>query len=387
MGRIRDWMTVNFGTPNPADVPTPTFAVDAESVPAQIFGLETYSDPIAPASRISRREAIQCAAVKRARDLICGNLSMLPLAVYDTENIKHESNLLDQPERGRTRTATLADTIDDLLFEGVAYWRVTERGWDGYPAWIKRVRPERVSIDEDTGIVRVDGREIPSRDLIQFESPNDALLKAGARAIRTTLRLEAAAANYADGTPPIDYFTPAEGADPADDEDVLDLLNAWKDARRTRATAYVPASLNYNTGGWNPEQLQLADARQHAVLEIARAAGVDPESLGVSVGGMTYYNAQDRDRVFLRSTLGAYRAVIEQRLSMGDVTKRGYFVRFDLSDFLRADDKTRMEVHALARQLGIETEEEARAAEGKPALAPRPEPRALPTAAPEQEPA
>lgn len=385
MGRFSDWFTGNIAIPDPADVPSPKFAVDAESAPAQIFGLETYSDPIAPASRISRREAIQCAAVKRARDLICGNLAMLPLSLFDTENIQHESNLLEQPERGRTRTATLADTIDDLLMEGVAYWRVVERSFDGYPAWVKRVRPERVSIDEDTGTVRIDGHEIPSRDLIQFESPNDALLKAGARAIRTALRMEAASANAVDGTPPVDYFTPAEGADPVDDEDVVDLLNAWREARRKGSTAYIPAALAYNTGGWNPEQLQMADARQHAVLEIARAAGVDPESLGVSVGGNTYFNSQDRDRVFLRSTLGAYRSVIEQRLSMRDITKRGYFVRFDLSDFLRADDKTRMEVHRLAVDLGIETKEEARAAEGKPALAPRPEPRALPAAAPAQE--
>ena len=48
----------------------PTFAIDAGSIPAQIFGLETYNDPIGPAARVSRREAIQVPAVKRGRDLI-----------------------------------------------------------------------------------------------------------------------------------------------------------------------------------------------------------------------------------------------------------------------------------------------------------------------------
>lgn len=348
--------------------PAPAFAVDADSIPAQVFGLETYADPIAPAPRVSRREAIQLPAVKRARDLIAGSLGGLPLTVIDTENLTRVNDLLEQPEQGVARSVTLTWTVEDLLFEGVAYWHVTERGFDGYPRFVRRIDPRRVDVDPDTGEVRIAGRLVNAADLIQFHSPNDPLLVAGARAIRTCLRLDAAAATAADGTPPTTYFTPSDGADPADDDDVVQLLNDWQSARRTRATAYVPAALQLHSLGWSPEQLQMSEARQHATLEIARVSGVDPEELGVSTTSRTYANSQDRRRAFLDFCLGGYRAAIEDRLSMGDVTKRGYRVRFDLSDFLRSDDLTRMQTYALALQVGATTPDEIRAAERKPAL-------------------
>ena len=301
-----------------------TFAVDATSIDPAVFGLTSYSDPIAPAPRVSRREAIQVPAVKRARDLIASVLGELPFAVKDTEHVVHENDLLNQPERGRTASVTMTRTVEDLFFEGEAWWRITERAFDGYPRFVQRIDPRRVDVDEDTGVVRVDGQQVDPQSLIQFESPNDPVLVAGARAIRTCLKLDAAAAMYADEPMPTGYFSPAEGADPTDDEDVATLLNAWNSARKTNATAYVSAALKYNATQFNAEQIQLADQRQHAVLEIARLTGVDPEELGVSTTSRTYANQFDRRKAFLDFTLGPYLTAVEQRLSMGDITKRGY---------------------------------------------------------------
>ncbi|QIK74110.1 phage portal protein [Nocardioides piscis] len=369
MGAVWDWV---IGRPSPVIEAAitghgPAFAVDPAAIPAQIFGLESYADPIAPAPRISRREAIQCPAVKRARDLIT-TLGTLPLSAFDTQRVEHVNDLLAQPERNRPRSKTMIDTLDDLLFEGVAYWLVVERAFDGYPRFIQRVHPDNVDVDADDATVRVNDRLVPATDVIQFESPNDALLVAGARAIRTCLRLDATASMYADEPMPTGYFSSTEGADPADDDDVVNLLNAWKAARKARATAYVPAALTYNVTQFTPEQLELANARQHAVLEIARAAGVDPEELGVSTTSRTYANQFDRRKAFVDFTLGAYRQVIEDRLSMRDVTRRGYFVRFNLDSFLRSDPKTRMETYVLGLQVGAYDRAEIRDLEDKPAL-------------------
>ena len=349
-----------------------TFAVDATSIDPAVFGLTSYSDPIAPAPRVSRREAIQVPAVKRARDLIASVLGELPFAVKDTEHVVHENDLLNQPERGRTASVTMTRTVEDLFFEGEAWWRITERAFDGYPRFVQRIDPRRVDVDEHTGVVRVDGQQVDPQSLIQFESPNDPVLIAGARAIRTCLKLDAAAAMYADEPMPTGYFSPAEGADPTDDEDVATLLNAWNSARKTNATAYVSAALKYNATQFNAEQIQLADQRQHAVLEIARLTGVDPEELGVSTTSRTYANQFDRRKAFLDFTLGPYLTAVEQRLSMGDITKRGYLVRFNLSAFLRSDDKTRMETYVLAEQVGAISKDEIRDLEDKPALAVQP---------------
>lgn len=354
----------------------PAFAIGTSEIDPALFGITSYSDPIAPAPRISRSEAIQVPAVKRCRDLIAGSLGQLPLDVIDTEKVTTVNDLLTQPERNKGRSVTMTRTAEDLLFEGVAWWRIVERAWDGYPKSVARLDPRSITIKQDQKVYyRRDGMVqgsvdewIPDRDLIRFDSPNDALLVAGARAIRTCLKLDAAAAMYADSPRPLGFFSPADGADPAADADIATMLDDWHTARKTNADAYIPAALKYNPTQFTPEQIQLADARQHAVLEIARVAGVDPEELGVSTTSRTYQNQQDRRKDFLDFTVGPYLRAIEDRLSLGDVTKRGYHVRFNLDAFLRSDSKTRMETYKTALEVGAITQAEIRELEDRPAL-------------------
>lgn len=352
-----------------ADPDVPTFAVDAESIDPSVFGLTAYASTTAAAPRIDRRTAIQVTPVKRSRDLIAGVIGTLPLSLYSGSREQLSSTLFEQPERHRPRSVTMTETVEHMLFEKTAWWRKTEVDARGWPLFIKVLDPRDVTVDEDQDKVYVKGKHVPHEELIRFDSPNDALLVAGARAIRTCLLLDAAAANNADGVPALEYFTPADGAtDPADDDDIIELLNAYQEARRARSRAYIPASLKLNTGGYNPKELQLAEAREHAVLEIARAAGVDPEAVGVSTTSRTYFNAEHKRKEFVDFTLGGYLVAIEGRLSMGDVTPRGQYARFDLDSFLRSDTKTRMETYQIGKAVGAYTDDEIRELEDRPPL-------------------
>jgi hypothetical protein len=366
------------------------FAVDQDAIPAEFFGLTSYADAIAAAPRIDRRTAMQVPAVKRGRDLIAGTLGTLPIELFgpDSTPARHDLGLLlEQPERNVPRSVTIARTIEDMLFESVAWWLVTEIGWHGYPIKVKRLDPRSVNVRKDGKVyVTREGNLgqvtewAEDKDLIRFDSPNDALLVVGARAIRTCLTLDAAAERYASGNQPLDYFEPRDGMDPGQ-TDIDDALSAWETARRQRATGYVPAALKYNTAGWNPEQLQMADARQHAVLEVARVMGIDPEDLGVSTTSRTYFNAFDRKQARIQDTLRGYIVAFEERLSMGDVTPRGYKAKVNLTDMLRSDDVTRFQAYQLGLAVGAYGDtNEIRAAEGKPALD-------APTAPAAQEPA
>lgn len=341
----------------------PSFMVDTDAIDPAVFGLQSYVSPTAPAPRISRREAMQVPGVKRSRDLIAGSIGTLPIDLYNPQREQVASNLFSQPESDTPRSVTMARTVEDLLFEGVAWWRITEFAWHGYPVKVKRLDPRTVSVGD--GKVMVDGKHVPDSQLIRFDSPNDGLLVAGARAIRTCLALDAAANRYADGAPPLDYFTPADGVDPGEDEDIVGVLNDWQTARQTRSTGYVPAALQYNIAGWNPEQLQMAEARQHATLEIARIAGVDPEELGVSTTSRTYANQFDRRKNFIDFTLGGYLVAVEERLSMGDVTPRGYYAKFNLDSFLRSDTKSRYEAYEIGLRVGALTQADIAALEDK----------------------
>ena len=353
---------------------SPTFAVDEEAFPASIVGLESYAASTATAARVSRREAVQVPAVKRCRDLIACSLGQLPLHVVKADLSIETTSWLQQPERNVPRSVTMTRLVEDLLYEQTAWWRIVETDYRSFPARVKRLKPHQVTVDEDQGKVYVDGKHVPDDELIRFDSPNDALLVAGARAIRQCLLLDRAAQRYAEGAPPGDYFTPAENADPFDSDDEVKelLLDPWSAARQTRSTAWIPSAVQYHSASFNPEQLELAEQRQHAVLEIARVAGIDPEELGVSTTSRTYANQFDRRKAFLDFTLGGYRAAIEDRLSMGDVTPRGSVVRFDLAGVLRTDAKTRFEAYKLGLEVGAIAPEEIRPAEGKPPVVDQP---------------
>lgn len=365
----------------------PQFAVDWTTIDPAVFGISVPTDSSTPAPRISRNLAIQVPAVKAARDKIAGVLGTLPIAVRNAAKVEVRSALLEQPEANVPRSVTMTRLYEDLLFESIAWWTVKSRDWTGYPAKVKREAPRDVTVDNNaragscgdptcSAAVMVRGRHVHDRDVIRFDSPTDGLLIAGARAIRTLLLLDQAAANGANGIPPVDYFTPTDGADPADDTDVEAILTEWAEVRQARRTGYIPAALDYHTNaGWSPEQLQLADMRQHAVLEIARLTTLDAEELGVSVTSRTYTNMFDRRKSYVDFTLGMYRAAAEDRLSMGDVTPYGQFVRHNLSAFLRSDDLTRMQVYAAGQAVGVYGKDEPRAIEDRPPLDPADDPR------------
>lgn len=378
MGRIANRLFRRVPDPVVPTMPLATRfgTIGPDQVPPEFFGLTSYETAVAPAPRMDRRTAMQVGAVKRSRDLIAGILGTLPVDLVDDAKRPVAWELLTQPERGIPRSVTFAATFEDMLLEGVGWWMVTEYGWHGFPTKVRRLEPRTVDVQRD-GTVHVtkSGHRGTSLDwnddfdLIRFDSPNDALLVAGARSIRTCLRLDAAAALYSEGNQPLDYFTPKDKVDPPEDQ-LDEALDGWDVARQKRSTGYVPAGLEYHTAGWNPEQLQLADQRQNAVLDIARHAGVDPEDLGVSTTSRTYFNAFDRKQARMTDTLRGYMVAFEERLSMPDVTPAGFVAKLNTSDLLRTSDLERFQAYRTGLAVGVyEDGNEVRAAEGKPPVA------------------
>lgn len=344
---------------------------------------EGWSAGGALAPRISRREALQVPAVLRSRNLIAGTLARLPIHIRDKQRrMATPTTLLEQINPDLPNVVTIANTYEDLLFEGIAWWRVLEIGWHGYPVFAEHIEESRVHVAAMGGLaqtaqaqvgvplegqVYIDGRRVRDDQVIRFDSPNPPLLRHAARAIRTCLRLDRTASQYAEEPLPLGYFSPREGVKPRENkEEIQQMLDEWEQARRTRAWGYVGAAWDAKTMQFNAEQIQLADQRQHAVLEIARAAGVDPEDLGVSTTSRTYRNIEQRRLDLLDYTLSAYVAALEQRLSMRDVLPRGYEAKVNFDGFLRSDTKTRMETYEIGSRVGAYTQEEIRELEDRP---------------------
>lgn len=327
----------------------PRFAVDVDS--GVLYGTPSLDDYIYGRAKISRAEALAVTPVKRARDLICGGIGQFPLLLIGPDGKPTDWSLLNQPEAGRARSVTITHAVEDLLLSEHSWWKTTHVGWHNRPAEVVRLDPETVTVQpryvtypEGTALV---WPEVPG--LIRIDSPNGGLL--ASPAIREYIALARIAARAANGMPPVDWFEPADGADPigipegaetqeeADARAIGELLDAWYTARQLRSTAYLPASLKYNRDGFDPEKLQLAKSREFMVTEIARLTGIDAEDLSVSTTSRTYFNAQDRRRSRIEDVLGPYMTAIEGRLSMNDLTPFGYRVVFDTSSYLRLDDQ------------------------------------------------
>jgi phage head maturation protease len=334
---------------------------------------------------ISRDIALQVPAVQRGRNLICA-IATLPLVQYDPAGARVRSTLFDLIDPQVPNVVTMAQTVEDLLFDGIAWWRITDRGWNDFPSNAQRVDPDRVRLTPPLGAqplsllpsgadpnaaVWIDGKVVDGRDMIRFDSPNPPLLVAARRAIRRAAKIETAAERYADNPAAREYFTPAEGADPAEDDDIEQILADWEASRRERSTAYVPASLVYNTIQMpTPADLQLVQLQQRAALDIANAMGIDPEDLGINVTSRTYQNVTDRRIDRINDVLGPYMSAITGRLGMNDVTRRGYTVDFDLTRYLRADPLTAASVSVSLAGLNAITRDEIRDRNGLTPLTP-----------------
>src|SRR5690606_36820925 len=158
---------------------------------------------------------------------------------------------------------------------------------------------------------------------------------------------------------------------PASDDEIEQLLAQWKAARKRRSTAYVPAALKYHSvDAPSRAELQLVELQRQAALYIAKELGLDSEDLGISTTSRTYQNAIDRRRDRINDVLAPFLPAITDRLSMGDLTRRGYRVTFDLDDFLKVNPTERWGMYEKALNLGVMDVAEVRAREDLPPAEP-----------------
>jgi len=335
---------------------------------------------------VSRASALTVPGIVKGRNMIC-SISTLPLIAVDEENEPKKLPLLQQIDPDVANVVTLAQTLEDLLFDAIGWWEIIGQDAAGYPTYAQRRDPSSVSLqppnnykspaplpsghDPRGASVWIDGREVTADKVIRFDSPNPGILTAGAKAIRQWLLLDAASSLYAEDPRPLDYFSPADDADDIDDDEVQVIIAGWRAARRKRSTGWIPRSLKYNTvDAPTPQQLQLAELKREVRLELANLLGVDPEDLGVSTTSRTYSNAVDRRRDRINDVLAPYMRAITDRLSMGDVTRRGVKVVFQLQDYLKSNPTEQASVHKTYKDMGAITVDEIRQDIGRPPLPP-----------------
>jgi HK97 family phage portal protein len=315
------------------------------------------------AQTVTREQAMSVPSVARARNIICSTIGSLPLQSYNHFTKEHlrPQRVIMQPDPRIAGSAIYAWLAEDLLFRGVAYGQVL----DSYAAtdnsriraWT-RVSPDRVTYDlnyNQTEIIayKIDGLTIPASgvgSIIVFSGLDEGALNRAGRTIRAALELEKAAELYA--KEPVPTMVLKSNGTNLTPERISKLLESWKISRSTRATAFLNADVELTTLGFDPQKLQLNEARQYLATEIARAIGIPASFLSAETTSMTYSTTVMERKALIDFSLRNIITPIEQRLSAADFVPNGVEVRFDIDDFLRGSALERAQVYEILNRIG-----------------------------------
>lgn len=324
-------------------------------------------------NRVDRSTALQVPALVNALKTYSHTISAFGLREYRSDEPIAARPFLNCPCKSLPYASVMQRTINDLLLFDRAYWRITERSWDGFPSSIEFMPVEDVN-DSNAEFAGVDvnamppgdpfffkGQRVAVRDVIKYYGDGlGGWLHVGAQAIATAASLQAAAVRNAE------YPTPTmalknTGADlPV--EQIDRLLEAWEEARTSRATAYLNSSIEVESMGFSPRDQQLVDALAFSALQMARLANLDPIWTGAGVPGssLTYSSRVDLYRQLLDTALTPVMNMVSERLSMNDITPRNHSVRFDTTAFLRANPRDITDIIKELIPLGVMDVDEAR---------------------------
>lgn len=350
---------------------TPKAGADiAASLP--VTSLDSLTPFFGGVNTATREEAMSVPTVARGRNIICSSIASIGLEVIDrSTGMEIEDatpRVIRTPDPRVPGSATYVWTCEDLLFYGYAYWQITELFSDTFRVRsVQRVSPARVTIQTNSLATEieyymVDGSPVPNSgigSLVVFNGNDEGLLNRAGKTIRTGAELERAAAMYAREPVPSMVLKSNGTALPADR--IAKLLDSWSTARRNRSTAFLNADVTLESVGFDPEKLQLNQARSYVSTELARALGIPAYYVDAETGSsMTYSNATTQRQTLLDFSLIPLMTSISERLSMPDFVPQSQRVEYDLSDYLRGSDLERANIYKTLNSIVD--------AEGNPAL-------------------
>jgi phage portal protein BeeE len=297
----------------------------------------------------ARNRAISVPAINRARDLMASVIGCMPLRMYNERWMdgKSEKVYLDprswlrRPDPTVPYQFLMAWTLDDLMMFGRAFWYISARTADGYPAAFTRLPAGSITTTDMVGPVwfapskqvYFNGGMIDPDDLVQFLSPAQGLIYSAPGAIETALKIEAARNRNASSAVPAGILM-QRGGEPMSAQELADLASAFNAARATNQTAALNEFVEYKETSMTPDKMLLIESANYSALEAARLANVPPYLVGVSTGSYSYQSSQQARADLYIFGVKLYAEAIAETLSMDNVLPRGTYVEFDPDDYL-----------------------------------------------------
>jgi phage portal protein BeeE len=307
----------------------------------------------------ARNRAMQVPAISRARDLHASVISAMPLKMYrerwnDTDREMVYDDLaprswLRRPDPAIPYETLMAWTFDDLFFFGRAFWYITSRTQDGYPASFTRLPAGSITTEDQSGpvwyapsnAVYFQGGAIDPDLLVQFISPLQGVIYSSEQAIATALKIEDARYRNANTAIPSGILKQT-GGEPLSANELADLAAAFNAARSSNQTAALNEFLSYEATTATPDKMLLIESAQFSALQMAQICNIPPYLLGVPTGSYAYTNSREsRWDLWLYGTK-TYAECITSTLSGNAFLPNGTYVEFDTDEYLGEIDDANM---------------------------------------------
>lgn len=296
-----------------------------------------------------RNRAIQVASISRARDLHASVISAMKLEMYREvwNDQTKEMDCIDlaprswlrQPDPSIPYETLMAWTFDDLFFFGRAFWYITSRTQDGYPASFTRLPAASVTTTDQAGPVWFApsnqvyfmGGEIDPKNLLQFIGSSQGIIYQGEQTIKTALETENSRLRNAASAIPSGILRQT-GGEPLSAQELADLAAAFNAARATNQTAALNEFLTYEPTSATPDKMLLIESANYSALDLSRLCNCPPYLLGISTGSYAYTNSRESRIDLWTFGTKAYAEVIQSTLSTA--LPKGTFCKFDVDDYI-----------------------------------------------------
>lgn len=307
----------------------------------------------------TRRNAMTIGTVANARHRLVGTVGRLPLIARRGGSRVPQAEqpaLLGQLQPGTPLATTLGWTVDSLFFYPCAWWLVRHRDYYGWPDQVEWIEWGRTTRDDKGRLIKVDNQPVDAADVIRFDSPlGEGYLKNARRDIQRAIAINLAAAKVEDSPiPAVSLRDVGGGGADLTPAQIDTILDKWLEQRRKYGAAWIPKNIEMATHG-KPVDALLIDGRKAIALDLLRHTALPAWSASVAVEGgtMTYDNRESHNWELIDLGAHAYMTAITGRISMPDVTPRGWTVEMPTDELTRPDQKTRFESYEIGIRGGF----------------------------------
>jgi HK97 family phage portal protein len=354
--------------------------IEQRALPTSIDPYQITARPYFPnysGEIVTESTAFASTAVMSAVSLLADSVAAMPLELSRVRGGRLERlatpSVLIRPNQMQTMFEFVHQVMLSLALHGCAYIYAPRRAGE-LPSEMRVIHPNliknRIITDDGSAYYQIGDKQHSSDDIKAIHwliMPNELRAVSPLEALRNTIGTSIAmdrflAQFYGEGATPSSVL---ETDATITEEQARILRDTWSDAHtRRRKPAVLTGGLRWKSITTSAADMQMLEHREAIVRDIARAYRIPLNMINASGGdSQTYQNVEQAGINFVRYTLLPFMRRIEDAISeMLPLTQR---VRFNSSEFERADLTTRVKAEQIQIMSGTLTPNEAREIENR----------------------